>query len=55
MNNGGDHANANVDFDLNSVFSVKSVGESGAVIIIAPLPYYETGESPYAFIAITYT
>ena len=55
VNNGGDHANANVDFDLNSVFSVKSVGESGVVIIIAPFPYYETGESPYALIAITYT
>jgi hypothetical protein len=55
VNKGGDHVNANIDLDLSSVFSVNSGGESGVVIIMAPFPYYETGESPYAFIAITYT
>ena len=46
VNNGGDHVNANMDFDLRSVFSVKSVGESGVVIIIAPFPSAEELESP---------
>jgi len=46
VNNGGDHVNAKVDFDLRSVFSVKSVGESGEVIIIAPFPSAEELESP---------
>ena len=46
MNDGGDHENANVDFDLSRVFSVKSVGESGDVIIIAPFPSADEFESP---------
>ena len=46
MNDGGDHVNANVDFDLSDVVSVKSVGESGEVIIIAPFPSAEELESP---------
>jgi len=38
VNDGGDHVNANVDFDLRSVFSVRAVAGSGEVIIIAPFP-----------------
>ena len=46
VNDGGDHLNANIDFDLKSVSSLRLAAGSGDVIIIAPLPYYETGESP---------
>ena len=41
VNDGGDHVNAKVDFDLKSVFSSKLTGGSGVVVIIAPLPYSE--------------
>jgi hypothetical protein len=46
VNNGGDHVNAKVDFDLKRVFSVRSVGGSGDVIIIAPLPSSDEIDSP---------
>ena len=46
VNDGGDHVNANIDFDLRSVFSLKSVGGSGEVIIIAPFPSADEFESP---------
>ena len=46
VNDGGDQVNDKVDLVLKSVFSMRSVGGSGVVIIIAPLPYYDTGESP---------
>ena len=46
VNDGGDHVNASVDFDLRSVFSVKVVGGSGEVIIIAPFPSGDYAESP---------
>ena len=38
MNDGGNHVNAKVDLVLKSVFSVRSIGGSGDVIIMAPLP-----------------
>ena len=46
MNYGGDHVNAKVDFDLKRVISVRSVGGSGVVVIMAPLPFYEASEFP---------
>jgi hypothetical protein len=55
VNKGGDHLNDKTDLDLKSVFSVRSVGGSGDVVIIAPLPCSEARESPYAFIATTST
>ena len=51
MNIGCDHVNAKVDLDLNNVSSFRLVGGSGDVIMIAPFPFYETGELPYAFMA----
>ena len=54
VNYGGDHVNAKDDFDLKRVFSVRSVGGSGDVIIIAPLPSSDEIDSPYALIAITF-
>ena len=55
VNNGGSQVNAKVDFVLNKVFSVRSVGGSGEVVIIAPFPFNDTFESPYALIAATST
>jgi len=46
VNIGGDHVNAKTDLVLRSVFSVRSVGGSGVVVITAPLPYSETSELP---------
>ena len=46
VNKGGNHVNAKVDLDLKSVFSSKSVGGSGVVVITAPLPYSEICDSP---------
>ena len=46
MNYGGDHVIAKDDFDLKRVFSVRSVGGSGVVVIMAPLPFYEASEFP---------
>ena len=46
VNKGGDHVNAKTDLVLRSVFSVRSVGGSGVVVIIAPFPSYEASESP---------
>ena len=46
MNVGGDHVNAKDDLDLKRVFSVRSVGGSGVVVIIAPLPVSEASEFP---------
>ena len=46
MNVGGDHAIAKDDLDLKRVFSVRSVGGSGVVVIMAPFPFYETSEFP---------
>ena len=46
VNVGGSHVNAKVDFVLNKVFSVRSVGGSGEVVIIAPFPFNDKSESP---------
>ena len=46
MIKGGDHVNAKVDFDLKVVFSVRSIGGSGEVVIMAPLPFSEAIEFP---------
>jgi hypothetical protein len=46
VNNGGDHVNAKEDFVLKRVSSVRSVGGSGVVVIIAPFPFNEGSESP---------
>ena len=46
VNYGGDQVNDKVDLVLKSVFSMRSVGGSGVVIIIAPLPFYEADELP---------
>ena len=46
VNKGGDHVNDRTDLVLRIVFSVRSVGGSGVVVITAPLPYSETFDSP---------
>jgi hypothetical protein len=46
MNKGGVHVKARVDLVLKIVFSFRSVGGSGDVVMIAPLPYSETFEFP---------
>ena len=46
VNEGGDHVNDKTDLVLRSVFSVRSVGGSGVVVIIAQLPCSEASESP---------
>ena len=46
VNKGGIHVNAKIDFVLYIVSSIKLVGGSGEVVIIAPLPYFETIEYP---------
>ena len=42
-----------VDLVLSVVSSVKFMGESGEVVIIAPLPSFERSEFPYTFMATT--
>ena len=42
-----------VDLVLSVVSSVKFMGESGEVVIIAPLPSFEISEFPYTFMATT--
>ena len=46
VNVGGSHVNAKVDLVLSKVFSVRSVGGSGEVVIIAPFPFNDRSESP---------
>jgi hypothetical protein len=43
---GGNQVNAKVDFDLSEWFSLRFVGVSGLVVIIAPFPLCETMEFP---------
>ena len=43
---GGVHVNAKVDFVLKIVFSIKLVGGSGEIVIIAPFPSKDDSELP---------
>ena len=44
-----------VDFVLSRVFSVRLIGASGVVVMIAPLPALDSCEEPYIFLATTLT
>jgi hypothetical protein len=46
VNKGVDHVNAKIDLVLRSVFSVRSVGGSGVVVITAPLPSGDESDLP---------
>jgi len=50
---GGSQVRPKVDFVLYESTSAKLVGESGVVVILAPLPANEATESPYKLRAIT--
>ena len=46
VNAAGVHASPSVDLVLSEVSSVKLMGESGVVVMIAPFPSFETSEFP---------
>lgn len=47
------HVKPRVDFVLSEVSSAKLIGESGVVVMIAPLPVLDSSEEPYRFKATT--
>jgi hypothetical protein len=40
------HVRPSVDFVLSEVFSVRLIGASGVVVMIAPLPAFDSREDP---------
>jgi len=47
------HVRPSVDFVRSKEFSVRLIGASGVVVIIAPLPALDSIEDPYKFLATT--
>lgn len=51
MNVGGSHVKPRVDAVRADVSSARDVGASGMVIIIAPLPAFDSVDAPFSLIA----